>query len=156
MITPSSDHPTGNCTVPVGSTAPRCICDHGFDGVACDTCQPHFEGSSCDRCETNYIGYNTDCSVRCVHGDASSPGEWTCYLQGFCESLVLLFLGSLPTTPLYLSLPSLPNSFLCLSPPLPPSPPPSPCPSQLHNYFLCLFTPLPPPSLPTSYNIMRV
>lgn len=68
----------GNCTVPVGSSAPRCICDHGFDGAACDVCLPRFTGSMCDRCEANYIGYNTDCSVLCIHGDSDVPGGDVC------------------------------------------------------------------------------
>jgi hypothetical protein len=63
--------------VPAGSGTPRCVCNHGFAGAACDVCQTHFAGSSCERCETNYIGYNTDCSVLCVHGEATEPGQKT-------------------------------------------------------------------------------
>lgn len=68
----------GNCTVPVGAKSPSCICDHGFDGEACDVCMPRFVGSGCDECKEGYIGYNTDCSVLCLHGYATEPGGDIC------------------------------------------------------------------------------
>ncbi|KAK3101710.1 hypothetical protein FSP39_005732 [Pinctada imbricata] len=68
----------GQCLVPVGATAPLCQCDHGFDGLACDTCLPKFTGTSCELCETNYIGYNTTCTTYCVHGYATLLGGDIC------------------------------------------------------------------------------
>ena len=66
----------GNCTLINGK--PTCICNHGFDGSSCEKCTAKFAPPNCDRCEENYIGYNTDCSVRCVHGQASVPGGRMC------------------------------------------------------------------------------
>lgn len=58
-----------------GNVAPVCVCDHGFEGLACDSCVTHFIGTSCEMCEDGYIGYNTTCSVLCLHGYATKLGR---------------------------------------------------------------------------------
>jgi len=55
-----------------GNVAPVCVCDHGFEGLSCDSCVTHFTGTSCEMCEDGYIGYNTTCSVLCLHGYATN------------------------------------------------------------------------------------
>lgn len=57
---------------------PTCVCNHGFDGDSCQRCSANFDPPLCDKCMTNYIGYNTDCSYKCVHGRADVPGGSVC------------------------------------------------------------------------------
>ncbi|KAI8479536.1 hypothetical protein Bbelb_427260 [Branchiostoma belcheri] len=66
----------GICTI-VGDTT-ACVCEHGYDGEACDRCLPRFAGDFCDECEEGYIGSDTDCSVLCLHGNATEPGGRQC------------------------------------------------------------------------------
>ena len=67
---------TGQCLLADGANAPACLCDHGFGGLSCDSCLTHFKGSNCERCEAAYIGYNTTCSVLCIHGDPTELGMY--------------------------------------------------------------------------------
>ena len=65
----------GNCTLPIDAAAPLCICNHGIEGAACDRCKDHFDPNyQCEQCSVNYIGYNSDCSMLCIHGQSKSPG----------------------------------------------------------------------------------
>ena len=66
----------GECLLLEGNIAPVCVCDHGFTGLSCDRCVTHFTGSSCERCDDDYIGFNTTCSVLCLHGYATLPGKY--------------------------------------------------------------------------------
>ena len=66
----------GNCTLV--NNKPTCICKHGFDGDSCQRCLTNFAPPLCDKCVTNYIGYNTDCSYRCVNGRANVNGGSLC------------------------------------------------------------------------------
>jgi hypothetical protein len=65
----------GECLMLDGNVAPVCVCDHGFEGLSCDSCVTHFTGTSCEMCEDGYIGYNTTCSVLCLHGHATKLGR---------------------------------------------------------------------------------
>lgn len=66
----------GLCTLV--NDKPTCVCNHGFDGDSCQRCVANFAPPSCDKCVTNYIGYNTDCSYRCVNGKANAAGGSIC------------------------------------------------------------------------------
>lgn len=63
--------------------------------MACDNCLPHFEGTSCERCETGYIGYNTTCSVLCIHGDPTELGMIISFLYGLGNNEKLLIVISI-------------------------------------------------------------
>ena len=66
----------GKCVL--SNNRPTCLCDHGFDGDSCQRCKINFAEPFCDKCIDNYIGFKTDCSVRCVHGSASTLGGKVC------------------------------------------------------------------------------
>ena len=60
----------------MGASAPVCICKHGVEGEACDRCLQNFDPLyQCEKCIENYIGYDTDCSMLCLHGEAAIPGK---------------------------------------------------------------------------------
>ncbi|XP_063955651.1 uncharacterized protein LOC135154217 [Lytechinus pictus] len=81
LVCPGQPQCSGFGTCTLIDDTPLCICQHGFDGDACQTCRPRFTGDTCDRCIEGYIGYNTSCSIYCLHGYASDPGgdECQCY-----------------------------------------------------------------------------
>ena len=57
---------------------PQCVCNHGFDGEACERCLPRFTGDQCQSCEEGYIGWETNCGVVCLNGYATEPGGSVC------------------------------------------------------------------------------